>query len=136
MILRRETSPCIIDALKPYFTEDGDYTREIMAEEFKSLLIDYPSDIFVVVGYEEGLSGFILAFRPFNRNFVYLAQVYSRVDARVAQRGFGMLEDWARSLGVREIRASTQKNSVAMIAYKNYGFKEQCIEISKELFYG
>ena len=49
MEIKRATDPKIIKFLRPYFTEDGAFTRDIIAKELFEIMVTTPNEIFVVV---------------------------------------------------------------------------------------
>lgn len=130
----RETDPAIIEKLKPYFTEDGCYTRDLMGDEFERNMRLLPDSICVLVSYDDGeVSGILIAHECENRDYAYFAQAYSRVDCDFAKEGMEMLVDWARSRGLKEIRAETERNSVAMRGVKRYNFKEHGVVMVRKV---
>jgi len=130
----RETNPDIISRIKDHFIEDGSYTRDIMAEEFRLSMTAYPDSICVLVGYDKDkIVGLLIAFRPYNRNYVLLDQVWSSYRRVISKEIIEIIKMWSREIGASEIRASTSRNSVAQRCIKDYGFKEQNIEMTLSL---
>jgi len=122
----------IIEELKPYFIEDGCYTKDVMADEFLYLMTNYPDDICVLVAREENfVLGFIVAHKVYNRDYAYFAQVYSKVDSEFALKGFSKLIRWCKKRGIKELRGETERDSVAMRGLKTYGFTEHSIVVSR-----
>jgi len=135
MVVMRELSPSIIDLIKGDFVEDGDFTREIMTREYKFMLKNMPDDICVIVSYDDTgtPNGHLVAFKPYNRNYVMLEQAFSRCGKESAEYGFKLLEDWTKSKGFNEIRMETERQSVAARALLNWGFVEHSILMRKIL---
>ena len=77
MEIKRTTNPKIIKFLRPYFTEDGAFTRDIIAKELFEIMIAIPNEIFVAVIFEEDeIHGFAISWLMDNREYVWLAQVW------------------------------------------------------------
>jgi L-amino acid N-acyltransferase YncA len=133
-IIRREIDPTIIEKLKPYFIEDGCYTRDLMGDEFERSMRLIPDTICVLVSYnDDKVSGFLIAHECENRDYAYFAQAYSRVDGDFAKEGLQMLVDWARSRGLKELRAETERNSAVMRGIKQYEFTEHSIVMTRRI---
>ena len=122
----------IIYEISPLFIEDGCYDRSTMEEEFIATMNLYPDDICVVISRDgENINGFLVAHTVCGRDFCYLAQAYSRLYKEIAEEGMVILESWAKGLGLNEIRAETEKDSVAHRAFRNWDFKEHSIVMSR-----
>lgn len=132
--IQREYGRAVIDELKPFFTEDGGFTREVCANELKSIY-DYPdSDKYLCMivareGFE--IKGFLVANQVYGRCF--LNQAYSVLDQHNALVGFNKLREWAKESGCTEIRAETEKNSVVSRMLSKYGFNIHTIVLRQAI---
>jgi hypothetical protein len=135
MNIRIETQPEIIDLIKCNFVEDGDYTRDVMADEFKELMTKHPDRTLVLVAYDDNKKpvGHIVAYKAFNRSYACLEQAYSSTGFQVPKIGFEALAEWARQSGVKSIRLETERDSVANCAVKRYGFAEHGVVMELKL---
>lgn len=132
--VKREFDPAVIDRLSANFVEDGSYTREIMANEFKQLMIARPDEICVLVGYDDNkIVGHLIAFRPYNRDYIVLDQAWNIATPEHNLEGFECLKNWVKSIGLKEIRFETEKDSVALRAAKIWGFESHSIVMSMRL---
>lgn len=125
----KETNPEIIDKLAENFVEDGVYTKEIICKEFRDTMIYHPDLICVLVGYDDDkIVGHLIAYKPDNRQFVFLGQAWNIAENEHAREGFEQLKEWTKSLGLKEIRFETERASVMAKAVKNWGFTSRFVE--------
>jgi hypothetical protein len=134
----RVYEPSIIDKLKENFVEDGSYTRDIAGDEFKLLLEKYPDRICVLVSYDEDkITGYLIGFLAFDRNYVVLDQVYNSMDSidafATANTAMTMFKEWCKSIGANEIRLETERKSVAEKCMRFLGFTEKGVSLRLEL---
>jgi hypothetical protein len=124
MIIQREYDKEVIDRIKPNFVEDYGYTRDVCAEELK-YYFDYPNakDVICVVTAKDGdeYRGHLVAVSVYDR--AVICQAYSLLHKEDAKTGFNMVKNWAKSLGLKEIRIETEKNSVLTRLLVGYGFR-------------
>lgn len=133
--IKIQSDPAIIDLIKENFVEDTGYVREVMADEFRDMMTNYPDRILVLVGYDDNkIVGHLVAFMPYNRNYVILDQAFSKTTAEVAKIGFEALKLWAKQLGALEIRMETERNRVEHCALRRYGFKESGVSMRYDLW--
>lgn len=128
--IQREFGKEVIDELKPLFVEDYDYTRDVMAVEFKNAMEKVPDDICVITAKDgHSVLGFLVAFKQADRSYAYLAQAYSVLKRPDAQKGFDLIIAWAKSIGLKQLRVSSDKSAAVLRALKQWGFKQSCVEM-------
>jgi len=125
MEIRRSTSPKIIKYLRPYFTEDGAFTRDIIAKELFEIMIATPNEIFVGVIFEENkIYGFGIAWLMDNREYIWLAQAWSKSgsERRYGQAVLDMIKQWTiKEHNIHKMRFETNRNPEAI--ERVWGFK-------------
>lgn len=134
MKVRRWQNPEIIKHLRHYFTEDGSFTRDVIATELFNVMITTPEEIFVVVIFDENdLQGFGIAYVPNNRKYVWLAQVWSKpgIDRKYGKKSMEMIKQWAvQNFNIHEIRFETSRNPKAI--KRVWGFKKHSTIMNSE----
>lgn len=132
--IQREFGKAVIDELKPLFTEDYGYTRDICANELKSIYDcpDSDKNICIIVA-RDGLEvkGFLIASKVYDRCF--LVQAYSILTQTDALAGFNKLRDWAKDSSCKEIRVETEKESAVHRALMRYGFNINTIVLRQAI---
>jgi len=125
METKRIKDPVIIKHLRKFFTEDGAFTRDIIAKELFEIMIAVPDEIFVAVSFDGNkIQGFAISWLMDNREYVWLAQVWSkqgsgREHGRIA---IDMIKQWAiKEFNIHEIRFETSRNPEAI--ERAWGFK-------------
>lgn len=127
-----ENNPDIIDSLKENFVDDGDYTRDIFADELKQAMARVPDRILVIVSYDNDKPvGSLIAHIPFNRNFVFIDQAFNMSGEH--KDGFVIFEEWVKSKGLNRVRIETGNHRVEAAVAKRYGFKEYSVVMEKTL---
>lgn len=125
MEVRRATDPKIIKVLRPYFIEDGAFTRDIIAKELFEIMIAVPNEIFVGIIFEENeIYGFAVAWLPDNREYIWLAQAWSKSgsERKYGQAAIEMIKQWAmEKFNIHEIRFETNRNP--KVIERVWGFK-------------
>lgn len=118
MEIKRFTDPNIIRELTPFFTEDGAFTRDIIAREIIEIMLATPNEIFVVVVFnKDELYGFAICWLMTDRKYAWLTQAYSKAgnDPSYKKKVFDMIKNWAiETHNIREIRFETEHNSKAI----------------------
>jgi len=105
-----------------------------MANEFIEMMIYQPNDIYVLTGYyKEILVAFLIAYVVGDRNYALLSQAWSYAKAIDSGIGFGIIEDWCREKGLKELRYETSSKVAMLMGQKRYGFRELGIIMTKEL---
>lgn len=132
--IKHETDVAIIDKIKEHFVEDGDYTKEVIADELRQYMTQVPERVIVLVGYDgDEIVGHIVAWAPLNRNYAWFDQVWNKpgtpTDASV--QGMILLETWAKLRGIYEIRMETERNK--MVIARRWGFQEHGVIMTKRL---
>ena len=123
--IRRELNPDIIDKIKTNFVGDGSYSRDVMCQEFVHTMTFLPDSIFVLVGYVNNeIVGHFVAYKPENRNYVFLDQAWNISTIENSKIAFDKLKEWTKSIGLNEIRFATKRDSVA---YKFWGFEQHLV---------
>ena len=131
--IQREFDSSIIDELKPHFVEDVGYTRDMAAAEMKSSM-DCNSDDFCMIiarGEDKKIVGYILAWIPENRRYVYMGQAWCIAGHNVAESGMGMLIKWATEKDVDDIVCDTARSTSAI--YRAWEFIERSVSMVKSL---
>ena len=125
METKRATNPAIIKYLRPYFIEDGAFTRDIIAKELFEIMISIPDEIFVAVIFEaDEIYGFGIAWLMDNREYVWLAQAYlkSGTDRSYGKKVIKIIKQWAiNEHNIHKIRFETERNPEAI--ERVWGFK-------------
>lgn len=122
--IKRELNPDIIDKLKENFVADGVYSKDVMCRDFVDYMTNSPDNICVMVGYDdEKIVGHLVAFKPFNRDYVVLDQAWNISTPEHAKAGFEQLREWVKSIDCKEIRFETERASVITRACITWGFK-------------
>lgn len=125
MQIERIQDPKIIKHLRKFFTEDGAFTRGIIAKELFEIMIAVPNEIFVaVVSEEDTIYGFAICWLMDNREYVWLAQVWSKsgLDRKYGKEVISMIKQWAiKEFNIHELRFETERNPKAV--EKIWGFK-------------
>ena len=132
--IKRETDISIVDKIKDNFVEDGDYTREVIAEDLICFMTKSPDDTCVLVGYEDGeIVGHLVAWIPDCRSYVWLGQAWhdSKNGSEVAKQGFKELEKWAKERGYNEIRFETERSRMSI--GRSWGFEEHAVVMTKRI---
>jgi len=125
MKIKRARDPAIIKHLRKFFTEDGAFTRDIIAKELFEIMVAVPEEIFVAIIFENNeIHGFAISWLMDNREYVWLAQAWSKPGSG---RGYGkiaidMIKQWAiKEFNIHEIRFETERNPEAI--ERVWGFK-------------
>lgn len=125
MEIRRAKNPVIIKHLRPFFIEDGAFNRDVIAKELFDKMVSIPDKIFVVIIFEgDELRGFGIAWVPINREYVWLAQAWSKPgsDRDYGEEAINMIKQWAVSAhNLHEMRFETNRNPKAI--ERVWGFK-------------
>ena len=103
MEVKRTTNPEIIKFLRPFFTEDGAFTRDIIAKELFEIMVAVPKEIFVAVIFEEDMiHGFAIGWLMDDREYIWLAQAYSKPgsERKYGQVAIEMLKQFVLILNV------------------------------------
>lgn len=115
--------------LADYFTEDGDYTSEVILEE-----LEYwrkITDFLILISENDGqIDGFLIGFK--DRNSLWISQVWhENGELSVSGEGFDKAKQWAIEKNLKSIRCETRRNEIK--ALKKYGFKEVGVIMQCEL---
>lgn len=125
MEIKRIKDPKIIKYLRPYFTEDGAFTRDIIAKELFEIMIAVPDEIFVAVIFEKDeIYGFGIAWIQDNREYVWLAQAYSKPGCKrdYGKQAIEMIKQWAIDEHcIHKVRFETERNP--KVIERVWGFK-------------
>ena len=125
MEIKRTQDPKIIKFLRPYFAEDGAFTKDIIAKELFNIMCSVPDEIFVVVIFEQDkICGFAISWLMNDREYVWLAQAYSKpgTNRRYGREAIEMTKRWAsKEHNIHEIRFETSRNPAAI--ERVWGFK-------------
>jgi hypothetical protein len=124
----RETDFTIIDKLKDNFVEDGSYTKDKIAVEFRRLMEETPDDICVLVGYDDDvIVGFLIGLVDGIWNYSFIEQAWSIADSDFSKHGMEVFAVWSKLKGMEKIKLITSRNSVQMRCSKMYGFTESSV---------
>jgi len=125
MEIKRVQDPKIIKHLRQFFTEDGAFTRDIIAKELFEIMIAAPNEIFVAVIFEENtIYGFAISWLMDNREYVWLAQAWAKhgSDRKYGRAVIDMIKQWAiKEFNIHEIRFETERNP--KVIERAWGFK-------------
>ena len=134
MEIRRATNPSIIKFLNPLFTEDGAFTRDIIAKELFEIMIATPDEVFVIVIFEDDeILGFAVAWVQDDREYIWLAQAYSKpgCDRCQGKVAIDLIKQWAiEKFNIHEIRFETDRNVKAI--ERAWGFKQHATVMSSK----
>ena len=135
MIQFRAKDPKVIDLLEPFLIDDENYPRAKFVEHLKQYMTDFAEDFIAEVVFEETTPiGFILGYIPEDRSHLFITQAYA--NSKFANRSdsenvLKSVEAFARSKGLKEIRAETQRSPA--VFERSWGFKHFSTVIHKIL---
>jgi len=114
--------------LSPRFTECGDYTKEVILEEFE--YHQKLPDFLCLVSKNNGvIDGFLIGYR--NRNSLWIAQAWNSTGIKAGRKAMLLAKDWARARGMTSITCETKRSE--MRAMQRYGLKEFSVIMRREI---
>lgn len=118
-----------LNILSDYFTECGDYTKEIILDELEYYKKN--TDFLVLVSRNGDIDGFLIGYR--NRNSLWIAQAWHRNNgsAKDTKIAFEMAKEWAREHNMTSLTFETKRKE--MRAMEKYGWKEESVCMKYEL---
>lgn len=132
--VERQFNPGIIDELKDKFIEDGGYTRDIIADELKELMIDRPRRICVLAGFAgDRIEGFFIGYIAANRDYLWLDQAWHSAEFPkwACCEALYKMSHFALAWNVKKMRAETERNALAI--ERMWGFKEHGVIVELEI---
>ena len=135
MIQFRAKNPSVIDLLEPFLIDEPNYPRAQFVEHLKHYMTDFAEDFIAEVVFEETEPVcFILGYVPNDRSHLFVVQAYADsalANTEVFKNVLTTVEDFARSKGLKEVRAETQRSPKAF--ERKYGYEVLSTVISKKL---
>lgn len=124
MRLFRTKNPKAVEYMKDKLLVDAGDSREGLAEQIEIAMSDYTEDTFVLHGWDgDKLKCFLIAYNIPKQNHVFLHQVWCEAGLEnYTDKMFFRLLMWAQSLGKKQIKGETQRNTSACT--RRWNFKE------------
>lgn len=122
MTIGRVTTPRYIDLMAAQLLPDADFVGDGFVRELKECLAYTPDAILIVQAWDDGkLRGFGIAVAPEGKTYTWIYQVWAEPKAQgLANKMFGLVCDWTRSLGRTSIKGETKREAAAM---RKWGFE-------------
>ena len=126
----------VIQELYPYLDVDESFSKEDYVREIAGFLIKNPSDICIIVVYDnQTLLAFLIGWLLQNRNFSWIQQAWSAdaIPRAYSLKAMKLFELWTKQHGLNLIRMETKRNIDAM--ERTYGFEVQSAIMQRDLNY-
>lgn len=134
IVIRQEQNPTIVCQISGNFVEDSSYNKNVIASEIWSIMANRPDSICVLIGYLfEEIVGHIVAWIPDNRQYIWIDQIWHKnsLEKEIVEKGYEMLVEWAKECGINELRAETERSSLAIA--RKWGFEEHGVIVRKQI---
>ncbi len=124
MKLFRARNLAAVELMKDKLLPDEDFNQEDLVESIEQALVEAPEDIYLLQAWEgKVMVGFLIAYNLPKQNHVFLLQVWADPTVeRLSDKMFFRMLFWAQSLGKKEIRAETKRNTEAI--QRRWDFQE------------